>query len=224
VKWFQCSNELLEQKIKSAKCSQISSSMSPQHHSGNNNNNNTARHFVIVCVVAIFAILGILIAYNSGASTEEAQNMMVQRRINVVSRRLVACNNEVFQIKSGFAAKFDARKSSLDDTLSAVKTENDLYTEQSKTMDSKLAECLTELGLERKKKTGTPGLNATDEMLSLTYSIKSVEASIQSINATRMVERQKILRIIEAYAKENDQLTAQLQKLEDEKINSTLNV
>jgi hypothetical protein len=179
---------------------------------------NTARYFVIVSVVGIFALLGTLIAYNSGASAEESQNSLVLRRIASIGKRVFSCEFEVLHIQSGAEIKFSNRKDNLDISLDALKKENEIYVEQNKDAETKLSDCREELGNEKRRKTGASGDNATEEILRLRYSLKTVEGAIENANASRMVERQRLLRIVEAYSKENEELMKRLKEAEEKKI------
>ena len=176
----------------------------------------TARIFVIVTVVGVFAILGILIAYNSGATAEEAQNQIVSSRISSISRRFFACTHEVSSIKSGAEVRYEHRKRNLEENLDSLMNENKMYKEQSSTVEQKIDDCQADLANERRRKTGAEGGNSTDEVLRLQYELKRIEAAIESSNATRMESRHSILRLIEAYARENDELYKKV-KEQDEK-------
>lgn len=196
--------------------------MSPpiQHHpspSSAASTASTARGFVIVTVLGIFAILGILIAYNSGATAEEAENDLINRRIGSIAKRLFACEHEVATVSGGAEVKFGNRKSGLDLSLDSLQKENELYNEQAKNVASRLGDCQEDLANERKKKTGAPEDNVTDAILRLRYNLKTVEGAIEIANETRMHERQRILRVVEAYAKENDELMTKVQQEEDKR-------
>lgn len=168
----------------------------------------TARTFVGIVVVAIFAILGLLVAYNSGAADEEQVSTSVSHRLDSVRRRLKQCSDEVAAIESGRAVTAQHRTDNLNDQLAALATENKLYTEQRDGLTERIAECELALAHERKQRTGSMLVNASEDVLRLRYELKDVAAAIATANATRVGDRRFILRLIEAYALENAQLAA----------------
>lgn len=180
--------------------------MSSLPHPNSSSSSSSIRTFVILGVVIVFAILGLLIAYNTGATVEETQERLIAARMNSIVRRSFACTHEVAAMKAGAEIRFEHKKNSLQTNLDALKTENDMYQEQASAIEAKTEECEVELAMERKKKTGVEHGDATDEVLRLQYELKRIEAAIEQANETRMNDRQGILRLIEAYARENDEL------------------
>ena len=160
-------------------------STTPQQQTSTNN----IRMYILVGVIAIFSILGLLIAYNSGAQAEESQEQFVNNRIQSISRRFFDCQHEIFRIKSGGEVLFESRQKSLQSNLDSLVSENNNYKEQQTSIEQRIEDCEAELATERKKKTGVESGDASDEVLRLEYELKRVEASNQQVNATRMEKR-----------------------------------
>jgi hypothetical protein len=165
------------------------------------------RNVMFGAVLAVFALLGLLIAYNSGATAEENQSALVTQRVESVRRRLRQCEAEMAAFVDGRGdVGFATRKANLELTLTALQQENTIYTEQSDALQTKVDDCQQSLAAERRRTTGSGGLNVSDDILRLRYAIQEVEAAIDSANRTRVRDRRRILRVIEAYGRENAEL------------------